>query len=145
MATIEQMAKLFTEMMEAHPVRVHCHMDETASGIGAVLRFLYLKDAPVTAGQISEQLGISTARVAVLLKKMSAKNLISKTSDPVDGRVTIVQLTDCGRETIQRIWEDMCTQMEKVLDAIGEKRLMEYIETGKEIQRIVQPPEHPPV
>lgn len=145
MATKEQMAMLFTEMIDAHPVQVHQHMAETVSGIGAVLRFLYLKDAPVTAGQISEQLGISTARVAVLLKKMVAKNLISKTCDPVDGRVTIVQLTDHGRQVIQQIRDEMCAQMEQVLDVIGEQRLKEYIETGKEIQRIVRPPKHPPV
>ena len=76
---------------------------------------------------------------------MSAKDLISKSCDPMDGRVTIVQLTSHGRQVIQQIRDDMCSQMEKVLDAVGEQRLREYIETGKEIQRIVHPPKHPPM
>ena len=89
---------------------------------------------------ISDRLDISTARVAVLLKKMVAKGLITKEKDPIDARVTIVKLTEYGRETIEHMWADVKAQMGKVIDEIGEDRLLEYIEINKEIRRIVTPP-----
>lgn len=140
MATDKQISNILRQMMSAHPTEFFKHMDDTRAGIGAVLRLLYTVDTPVTAGMISEQLGVSTARVAVLLKKMDAKGLITKEKDPIDARVTIVKLTDFGRETIERMWEEVKSQVGKVIDEIGEDRLLEYIEISKEIGRIVSPP-----
>lgn len=140
MATDEQISNMLKQMMAAHPAKFYKHMDETSAGIGAVLRLLYIADTPMMAGMISDRLGISTARVAVLLRKLEAKGLITREKDLVDARVTIVKLTDIGRKTIQRMWEDVRVQMGKVIDEIGEERLLEYIEISKEIGRIVSPP-----
>ena len=140
MATDKQILNMFKQMVSAHPVEFYKHMDVTRAGIGAVLRLLYTTDAPVTAGTISSRLDISTARVAVLLKKMDAKGFITKEKDPVDARVTIVKLTDFGRKTIESMWEEVKSQMGKVIDEIGEDRLLEYIEISKETRRIVSPP-----
>ena len=38
--------------------------------------------------------------------------------------------------------EDVKSQMGKVIDAIGEERLLEYIEISKEILQIVSPPDN---
>ena len=38
------------------------------------------------------------------------------------------------------MWADVKAQMGKVIDEIGEDRLLEYIEINKEIRRIVTPP-----
>jgi len=140
MATDKQISNMLKQMMAAHPVEFYKHMDDTRAGIGAVLRLLYMTDAPITAGTISDRLDISTARVAVLLKKMDVKGFITKEKDPIDARVTIVNLTDFGRKTIESMWEEVKSQMGKVIDEIGEERLLEYIEISKEIRRIVSPP-----
>ena len=142
MATEKQISNMLQQMAAAHPVEFYKHMSDTRAGIGAVLRLLYITDGPITAGTISDRLDISTARVAVLLKKMAAKGFITKEKDPVDARVTIVKLTDFGRKTIERMWEEIKSQMGKVIDEIGEDRLSEYIEISKEIRRIVSPPAH---
>lgn len=140
MATDEQISNILRQMMCAHPAKFYKHMDDTRAGIGAVLRLLYKAQTPVTAGTISDKLEISTARVAVLLKKMEAKGLITKEKDPIDARVTIVKLTDFGKQTIENMWQDIRSQMGQVIDEIGEDRLLEYIEISKEIRRIVSPP-----
>ena len=97
-----------------------------------------MEKEPITAGAISEKLGISTARVAVLLKKLEAKGTISRLRDPADARKTLVQLTDSGMEWIQETWKKICDQMGKMIDTIGEERLMEFIEVGIEIRKIMQ-------
>ncbi len=142
MATDKQISNILRQMMSAHPTEFFKHMDDTRAGIGAVLRLLYTTDTSVTAGMISNKLEISTARVAVLLKKMEAKGLITKEKDPIDARVTIVKLSDFGRQTIENMWQEVRTQMGKVIDEIGEDRLLEYIEISKEIRSIVSPPAH---
>ncbi len=143
MATDTQISNMLKKMMSAHPAEFYKHMDDTRAGIGAVLRLLYTENTPVTAGMISDRLDISTARVAVLLKKMEAKGLVTKEKDTVDARVTIVKLTDFGRETIKNMWKAVREQMGKVIDEIGEERLLEYIEISREIRQIVSPPAEP--
>ena len=77
MATPEQIASILSQLVALHPADCFKPIDTANAGLGAVLRLLYLADQPVTAGTISEKLHVSTARVAVLLKKLVAKGLPS--------------------------------------------------------------------
>lgn len=140
MATEQQILSMMRKMREIHPGKIMRPMSDTTAGIGAVLKLLYSSTTPVTAGRISEQLHISTARVAVLLKKMTAKGFITKEKDPQDARVTIVHLTEHGRNTIETLWKEIKEQMGKVIDEVGEEKLLEYIEISKTIKRIVSKP-----
>ena len=106
MATKSQIEMVLRELKKIHPphpVGLLQRIDETQEGVGAVLCLLHESDETVTAGRVSEVLGVSTARVAVLLKKMAAKRLITKGHDPADARVTVVSLTEQGRESIREI------------------------------------------
>ena len=96
MATQEQIASILSQLVALHPADCFKPIDAANAGLGAVLRLLYLDDQPVTAGTIREKLHVSTARVAVLLKKLVAKGLVTKGRDPVDARVTVVALTPLG-------------------------------------------------
>lgn len=138
MATDEQIKKVFQEMVTLHPEKFLKHMNETQAGLGAVMRLLYMEKEPITAGAISEQLGISTARVAVLLKKLEAKGTITRLRDPSDARKTLVQLTDDGTAWIQKTWKEIRAQMGKVIDTVGEERLLDFFEVAREIQKVMQ-------
>ena len=83
-------------------------------------------------------LGVSTARVAVLLKKMAAKRLITKGHDPADARVTVVSLTEQGRESIREIEGELYRQTGLVIDRVGEERVLEFIAIAQEIQSALQ-------
>lgn len=138
MATDEQIRRVFQGIGKMHPEQMCKHMDETQAGLGGVMRLLYKEKEPITAGTISEKLGISTARVAVLLKKLEAKGKIRKQRDSTDARKTLVQLTDLGIEWIHETWKKIYDQMGNMIDTIGEERLMEFIEVGIEIRKIMQ-------
>ena len=141
MASGEQIRRVLKRLEQVHPAECFRSVDETKAGIGAVLRLLDEADGIVTAGRISDVLQISTARVAVLLKKMTAKGVITRTRSSTDARITVVQLTASGRQAIAAMRDQMYRQMGRVIDAVGEERLMEFIDTAEEIQRIVKPPE----
>ena len=141
MATIAQIERMLAELERIHPVAFFRRMDETQAGLGAVLRLLHTSEEEITAGKISEVLNISTARVAVLIRKMAAKGLITKARSSVDARVTMVGLTELGVRTVEGMRREMYQQMGLVIDAVGEERLREFLKIAAEIRAAVNPPQ----
>ena len=141
MATTAQIERMLAELERIHPVAFFRRMDETQAGIGAVLRLLHTSEEEITAGKISEVLNISTARVAVLIRKMAAKGLITKARSSVDARVTMVGLTELGVRTVEEMRREMYRQMGLVIDAVGEERLREFLKIATEIRAAVNPPQ----
>ena len=135
---IEMVLREFKKIHPPHPVGLLQRIDATQEGVGAVLCLLHESDETVTAGRVREVLGVSTARVAVLLKKMAAKGLITKVNDPADARVTVVSLTEQGRESIREIEGELYRQTGLVIDRVGEERVLEFIAIAQEIQSALQ-------
>lgn len=141
MACKAQIELVLAKMREVYPDKFFKCMDETQAGIGAVLRLLYESDGTATAGRISDLLQVSTARVAVLIKKMSAKGLVTKERGVVDARRTIVRLTACGEQVIKEMQDMLYRQIGLAIDTVGEERLLDFIQTAKELQRAMEPPD----
>lgn len=138
MAKEEEIQKFMNMMDQMHPIRDFSKIDTTKAGIGAVMRFLNESERPVTAGKISEQIRVSTARVAVLLKKMEAKGLIIKKSHDRDARITMVCLTEEGEKIIREIHQSMRKNVEKMIDQIGAERLETAFTVMQEIRSILE-------
>ncbi len=139
MAEKAQIELVLAKMREAYPDTFFKCMDETRAGIGAVLCLLYEADGALTAGKISDLLQVSTARVAVLIKKMDAKGLVTKERGIVDARRTIVRLTACGEQLVQEMQDVLYRQIGLAIDAVGEERLLDFIETAKELRCVMEP------
>lgn len=140
MAERAQIEQVFEKLKQVRPVECFKSMDETQAGIGAVLLLLF-ESGTVTAGKISDVLNVSTARVAALLKKMSAKGLVTKERGILDARMTLVHLTPLGEETIKKMQDKMYCQIGIALDTVGQERLLEFIATAKELQSAMKPPD----
>lgn len=141
MATKEQIELILSYMDKHDPVEMYKKMLESNGGINAVMRFLYESQKPVTAGQISKEIRVSTARVAVLLKKMEAKGLIEKTVHEKDARVIIVKLSEHGIQTAETFRQDMYDKVNKVIDTIGMERMLEFSKTMDEVHQILKAPD----
>lgn len=141
MATQEQVAFVWRFLQESDPAAMLKSFTEGNAGIGAVLRILYESPGDMTAGNISELMHVSTARVAVLLKNMEAKGLIVKDCDAKDARVTIVRLSETGKEKIQQMQDEAYAKIELVIDQVGMERIKEFIAIFGEIRSVVQPPD----
>ena len=63
--------------------------------------------------------GLSSARVAVLLKKMEAKDLIKKSDSKDDGSFTIIRLTSNGRKEIEKMRNESLKRANKVIEKVG--------------------------
>lgn len=140
MAEKEQI-QMMAELLEASHQNDFCKkMNETTAGIGATLKFLSENKEPVTAGQISDFIGVSTARTAVILKKMDAKGLIIKETGASDARTTVVRLSELGRQKVEEIQEEICREVGILIDRIGIERLREYVDISKEIRAVMKKP-----
>lgn len=134
MATREQILQIAELIHETRPMHSFKHMEDSNEGIGAVMRYLSLSQAPVTAGMIAEFMGVSTARVAVLLKKMTAKGLIVKGTASYDARVTIVYLSEKGEQTVRSLDLEMQRKVGEIIDRIGMERIIQFLMTAQEIR-----------
>lgn len=141
MADKEQVELIMDHLQKAQTYKFYKALSEGNAGIGAVLR--YLQEAPndVTAGDISEFMHVSTARVAVLLKKMVSQGLITKEADRTDARITIVRLSEKGAERVRQIHDDIYQKINTLLDRIGIEKMMDFIRISDEICSVMTPPD----
>ena len=136
MATQEEIKTILSMLEEFQSFHTVEKLDDTNRGIASILRCLSKQDNPITAGEISERIGVSTARTAVLLRKMSARNLIVTGNDPSDARKTLVSLSDHGKELLHKKVEEHKEMVSIIIDRIGFERTKEFMKLSKEIQRI---------
>lgn len=140
MATQEEIVLLLEQLRKAPPSGGFKNIDRSTVGLHAVLRYLYETQETVTAGKISEKMGISTARVAVLLKKMAAKGLIEKEKDASDGRLVVVQISESGKAYAKKIKDNIYVQLSVMIDKIGMERMLEFAQISKEIHELMERP-----
>lgn len=108
------------------------------AGIGCMLKYLSDVGRPVSAGEISEFMGVSTARVSVLLRKMQEKNFIVRKNCSDDARRLMISLSENGRAECKRRFEKMLSTFSRIIDVVGEERMEEFISVAKEIRGIMQ-------
>ncbi len=144
MATTEQIEVLMEQLKKAPPAECFQKFDMSTAGIRAILKILNETEGKVTAGDLSEYMKVSTARIAVLLKKMDAKGLIEKEHDLADGRVVVVKLSNQGRELADKFKENLYAHIGEMIDKIGMDRMLEFAAVSNEIQSLIKSAHHKP-
>ena len=143
MATETQVDEIIRLAERVHSSDAFRCMDEANAGIGGTLRMLAearKAETVVTAGDIAERLGVTTARVAALLKRLESKGLIARRRSEVDARVTEVVLTDKGAACVHAFYGEMRAQVAILIDELGEERLRAFFLTACEIRSRLRPP-----
>ncbi|WP_288645924.1 MarR family transcriptional regulator [uncultured Pediococcus sp.] len=62
---------------------------------------LLAKETNVTPGRISEYLDIKPSSVTQIIKKLEKAGIVLREKSPKDSRVTVVKITDKGRESLK--------------------------------------------
>ncbi len=112
--------------------------NDTNTGIGAVLRILKESTLPVSARKISEMMGVSEARITILLKKMQNRGYIVREKDYKDARVTIVKLTKEGEEQAKNLHDTLCKNIETIIHCVGFEKIEQYVRLTDEINNAIQ-------
>ncbi len=118
----------------------HKQMKVIFKGEEAVLFCLYkkFKQQDVTPSEISEELNISTARVAASLNRMQAKELITREIDPDDRRKIIIKLTEKGIHAAESLKENQLAKINVILTKLGEQKVAELLTIIEKINLILK-------
>ncbi|MDE5584584.1 MAG: MarR family transcriptional regulator [Ruminococcus sp.] len=138
MATREEALQIMERMQNSRPRNFFRRFDDDNAGIFCVLKYLSAVDRPVSAGEISAFMNVSTARVSVILRKMAEKGYILRESDVEDARKSMISLSDFGREKNLRNRNETLDFFCKVIDRVGRERIEEFISISDEIRKVVE-------
>lgn len=131
--------KLFKNMQKLHRTKRQRKFTGAMEGEKSILRFLsFNKDRDVIPGNISEEMGISSARVAAALNSLEEKGLIIRSIDPGDRRRFIVSLTEKGKLETERQTQLMLEKGVAVLKKLGEDDAKEYVRILGRVAEIME-------
>lgn len=137
MVSQDEVLRLLNDFNSIKPLEFLQRIDVSSMGIGNVLGYLCYAGHEVSAGEISDYMSVSTARVAVLLKKMSEKKLITKTTDPHDKRKVMVSITEEGKKQYCEKMNEIILYAGAIIDHIGIAKIEDFIASCKDIRDVV--------
>ncbi len=137
MASREDVERAMNLMNKNRPEKTFRGIDNHDMGLFAVMKFLQQATEEVHSKDISQALQISSARMAILLKKLEARAFIKKTNSKTDARVVIVSLEEQGWQFIKSSEEKFYALTEKILDEIGIEEIERSFITLNKIKEIV--------
>ena len=97
-------------------------VSDACGGEFFALSLLLLHDQPSWPSELRRSMGVSSARIAALLKHLEQKGWISRSADEVN-----VSLTDAGRELINRRRREAIERVAAALRSLGEEDAHEYV------------------
>lgn len=104
---------------------------------GELLALYYLQSSGgAYPGQLSDELSVSTARIAAMLRDMEEKGWIERRDDTSDNRHTLVTLTGAGLQEISRRREQTVEALSGVLRTLGPEDASELIRLLKRMNEI---------
>lgn len=113
-------------------------LNMTDRGIHFILGYLEEAKGKVIAGDLAKQLNVSTARIAVLIKKMESRDLIRTYNSPEDARKTVIEITAIGKEQAEAFKEELILGMEKLIEVVGVEDIEEFIRISIKIKEAIE-------
>jgi MarR family transcriptional regulator, organic hydroperoxide resistance regulator len=92
-----------------------------------VLHYISQHEDNVIPSEISNEIGISTARVAATLNSLESKGLITRKIDVNDRRRILVEMTPSGKEQVEKHFQMIMNTTTKMLEYLGEQDAKEYV------------------
>lgn len=108
-------------------------INDSMHGEQFVLFFISKHEGDVIPSEISNEMGISTARIATALNSLEGKGLITRKIDVDDRRRILVNLTDTGREHVQEQYQMIINITTKMLQYLGENDANEFLRIMKRL------------
>jgi DNA-binding MarR family transcriptional regulator len=119
--------KIIRKMIERPAKGGHFRADDLPHGGKKVLLSLFLFSDGVTAGELSDKMGVSTARIASILKGLEKKDFLRRETDLRDRRRVAVFLTPKGRETAREHYEMISHFASEFFRRLGEQDTLELL------------------
>ena len=103
------------------------------TGENGVLCHLHANGGRLSSGELAESMGLTSGRIANILKSLERKGLIQRKRDTKDKRHVIAVLTDHGRDRINDILEKNNEIIKEVLEQSSIQRVWEFLNTFEKL------------
>ncbi len=117
----EEIAQVLMDLMRHHYLpRMHTHVAEKA-GVPLMERACLpvvrciAHHAPVRSSDVADALGIDGSTVSRHVSRLEHAGLLTRTPDPADGRVSLLEVTEAGQDAFRRMHEARCAMLEEIL------------------------------
>lgn len=135
---VENMAEmLFQQIKEGTSTPISELLDEFNCGEIGVLSTLAFDQNPVTAGELSEKLNVTTARIARILNSLESKQYIRRKNDRTDRRKIFVTITKKGKELADSTKKEIMDKIVQVIQEVGYDEIQTYISIVLEIKSVL--------
>jgi MarR family 2-MHQ and catechol resistance regulon transcriptional repressor len=114
----------------AHAVEQNAARSVSALGLGpsdfAVLEVL-LHKGPQPVNVIGKRVLLTSGSITAAVDRLESRKLLRRTTAPQDGRSRIVELTEAGRELIDRAFQKHAMDMEETLAVLKPRERAELV------------------
>ncbi len=124
---------LLYSMNQLRKKNIQKRISDSMHGEPIVLFYISKCEGDVIPSEISNEMGISTARVAVTLNSLESKGLITRRIDKNDRRRILVEITPAGEERVNEHGKMMLENMKNMLTFLGEHDAFEYARIMKRL------------
>ena len=108
-------------------------------GIRFILGYLKChKDEDIKIADLARELGVSTARMSVLIGRMEADKLVRKIRSKKDARQVMVKITAAGEKIADEHFETLVRAYEKLIDSVSEEDLRNYVRVSGIIKGVLK-------
>ena len=103
-------------------------LEYVSTGENGVLYRLYAGgEESVLAGELARSMGLTSGRIANILKQLEAKDYVVRAAGTTDRRKVYVTLTESGRAFIEQAYADNIREIADRLSKLTEEEAAEYI------------------
>lgn len=128
---------IFQELRKNNTASLNEILSDFNKGEIGVLCYLVFEEDHVTSSKLSEQLNVSTARIANILNSLATKNYIKRTEDLIDKRKTIVEVTPTGKQLVIAEKQKIIDKIILIIEKLGKEEILDYIRITSKIKNIL--------
>lgn len=130
----DSLARDFMEVMnQMRKRRTQKKFNDSMQGESFVLYYISQHEGNVIPSDISNEMGITSARIAATLNGLEDKGFITRRIDVQDRRRIIIDLTDAGREQVGQQYRMIKKMTVGMLKYLGEDDSKELIRIMKKM------------
>ncbi|MDL2258077.1 MarR family winged helix-turn-helix transcriptional regulator [Eubacteriales bacterium OttesenSCG-928-K08] len=132
------------EMHKSRRMGGHKNITSTMQGETHALQYIYHLNCSVMPGEISNGLGVSSARVATTLNSLEKKGYVRREINKDDRRKILVSLTPQGEAAAKAHHKFVHDEVTKMLMALGEHDATEFVRIIRRLSEMFPQKSPPP-
>lgn len=121
---LEETLKTFAMVARANALSI---LQINLKGENALLLQLIASGGKSTPGALAENLSVSPARIAAMLRSLELKKLVERVCDEKDKRRVTVTITAVGKLFVDSITETVRKNAQSLLEKLGEQDAKEFL------------------